>query len=611
MNKKRPIITVIMLLSIALSVTFSGQSMAATTTTISSFEFISSNDYNLIVGESSAMNFRLYDTSHNLFSGPITAYLWNRVTGAIIPLTVNGSGTYSASAVIDEPGDYALFVTDINGDSLRGLQDVIVRSAEVSVTGNLSVNTTNTLNAKLTDSDGNILTGKSVTVDGTEAGASSQTYTSLSDGTFTFSITPTQIGTIKFIHANHVIGTIVVSDQNVQMSVTGQLVMNTNSRLTVKLTDLNGNPIGNKSISVDATEAGLSSSSYTTLNDGTVTFTLTPTKIGSVNFIFGGRIVKTLVVQPAYTKGERVGGDTTDNSSLSVEVANKGWNSAENVIITRDDIIADSMVAVPLSKKLDAPVLMTPSDQLSQTVLAEIRNLKVQNVYIVGGMGAVSSNVENSLKQAGLNIIRFAGVDRYDTAAQVAAAIGSSNTAYLAYGYGEPDALTASAFAAEQSIPILLTETNALPTVTQEALQNNGIRKIKLLGGTGVISSELENRLTQQYIVTRYGGVDRFATEAAIFQGEFNGQSPLYFASALVGPNDVSSGKPFGDALMVAALAAKNNGFVVTLPPDNLPSPLHYFLLYNIGYIPTSTIVGNSSAINYVLETQLNTLLNH
>lgn len=600
--------------------TFPVQLMAATSTSsttypIKTFEFVSSDDYNLLVGESSTINFRLYDSTHSLYSGPITAYLWNTATGEIINLSVGGSGTFSANNVIvNDPGNYGLYVSDIDGNKMRGPEDVVVRNAVATATGNLSINISNTVSVKLTDSDGKALNDKSVTVDGTGVGLSTQSYTTLSDGTFNFVMTPTEIGTVKFIFGGHVVGTIAVSDMNVDITVSGSLILNAPSHLTGKLVDVDGNPMGNKAVQVDATNIGLNSSSYNTLNDGTFNFSLTPSQMGQVNLIFGGRVINTVTVQPAYSQGQRIGGSTSDNSSLSLAVAQKGWTSAENVIITRDDIVADSMVAVPLSKKLDAPILMTPSNEISPTMLAEINSLGAKHVYIIGGTSAVTVNVEDVLRQAGLAITRFAGADRYDTAAQVASMIGNSSTVYLAYGYGEPDALAASAFAAEKGIPILLTQTNVLPAVTKQAIENCGASTISILGGTGIISTGLENSLKQQYEVSRYGGADRYATEAAIFQNLFNTQSPqspLYFTSALVAPSDVSTGKPYGDALIVAALAAKNNGFVITLPSNNLPPVLNYFLLYNKGYISTSTVVGNQGAISDSLESQLNTLLNH
>jgi dihydrofolate reductase/acyl-CoA hydrolase len=667
---------------------------------LKTLEFVSDDDDHLLVGESSTIRFRVYDETHTLYSGTLKGYLWNTVTGGTISLSLSGSGSYTASdVVIDAPGAYGLFISDLEGNELTAPHNITVREVAAALDGALSVNMTNTVTVRLTDSDGAILSKKSITVDGTEAGASSQNYTTLSDGTFTFTMTPTQIGKVKFIFGGQVIKTVEVTDQNVGMEVSGQLVLNAESRLSVRLTDADGEPIGNKSFSVDATAVGLNTASYTTLNDGTATVLLTPTKIGVVNLIFGGRVLQTLeisdlnvamevsgklvlnvesrlavrltdaggvpmggksfsvdateaglntgsyttlndgtatflltpnkmgavhlifggqvlrtvVVDPAYIQGQRIGEAAADNASLSLAIAQNGWTDAENVVLTRDDAVADAMVAAPLAAKLAAPILMTPVNELLPSIEAELRRLGARNVYIIGGTGAISATVEDRLKQTGVTVIRIAGADRYQTAAEVAVWLGGENTdtAYLAYGYGEPDALAASAFAAQQGAPILLTETNQLPPATRQALQNMGAAKIKLLGGTGVISTLLESQLAGQYQVSRYGGLDRFATEVAIFQGEFTDQSPLYFTSALVDSVNTPSGQPFGDALLTAALAARNHGFVVTLPLGELPSNLYYFLLYNKGYISTATVVGNRSAVSQTLENQLHALLTH
>jgi putative cell wall-binding protein/predicted regulator of Ras-like GTPase activity (Roadblock/LC7/MglB family) len=521
--------------------------------------------------------------------------------------TTLADGTFTFSMTPSQTGT----VKFIHAGHVVGLLEVADADVNLEISGSLVMNVNSRLQLRLTDREGEPIDNKNISVDATAAGLSTSAYTTLNDGTVSFMLTPTQLGTVKFIYAGQVIGLLEVADMNVVMDVSGRLIMNANSRLDVRLTDSGGEPIANKNISVDATEVGLSTSTYATLNDGTVSFMLTPTKKGPVHLIYGGRIIETVTVEAAYTQGARIGGEAADNAALSVAVAQKGWISAENVILTRDDLVADAMVAAPLSKKLDAPVLMTPVAELSAVVAAEIRDLGAKNVFIIGGTGAVSSATEAYLQEAGLKIVRFAGGDRYDTAAQVAAWMGNADTAYLAYGYGEPDALAASAFAAEQGAPILLTEARELPSVTRQALLNMGAKKIKLLGGTGVISSELENSLTHSYEVKRYGGADRFATEAAIFQAEFTDQSPLYFSSALVLSSDAPSGEPFGDSLLAAALAAKNHGVVLTLPPDSLPATISYFLIFNKGYIPEAVVIGNQKAISLALEEQLRTLLNH
>ncbi|WP_407306739.1 cell wall-binding repeat-containing protein [Desulfosporosinus sp. SB140] len=409
-------------------------------------------------------------------------------------------------------------------------------------------------------------------------------------------------------------GTITVLDA--KALVTDPLYINTNNTVRVKLTDTNGSPLMRKSGSVDGSLVGASSVSYTTLSDGTFTFSMTPTLYGNVNIVYAGHIIGTIPVLPAYAQSTRIGGTSDDNVSLAINVAQSGWASgAQYVILTRDDQFSDALAAAPLSKKLDAPILMTNSSKLDDRTLAEIRSLGAKNVYIVGGTVAVSQGIQDSLSGE-FTVTRVAGQQAYDTAAQISANVGidPTQTVYIANAYAIPDAIAISAFAAEQGSPILLTERDSVPASTAQALTNLKASNIVLLGGTAVIGDSVENELSSKYHVKRWGGFDRYDTENIIFQNLFNTQkpqSPIYFTSGLVRQDDVSSGKPKADALVTAALAAKQGGFVAMLPQNSLPSSLNYFLLYNKGYIKNSAVIGNNSSISLDLESQLNQMLAH
>ncbi|HZK84384.1 MAG TPA: cell wall-binding repeat-containing protein [Desulfosporosinus sp.] len=411
-------------------------------------------------------------------------------------------------------------------------------------------------------------------------------------------------------------GTIKVLDA--VATVTGSLAVNKDNSVRVKITDSNGNILQKRSVTVDGSDvdASTATQSYTTLNEGEFDLRITPLKAGNVNIIFGGKIIGTIPVGPAFTTINRIGSQAADNVALSVEVAKQGWQSATNVILARDDRFSDSLAAAPLSKKLDAPILMTGSAALDERALGEIRGLGAMNVYIVGGTVAVSQAVEDSLSDKGIKVTRIAGLQGYDTAAQISSRVGidATNTVYLANGHAIPDAIAISAFAAEQGSPILLTDRDQLPSSTIQALINLKASNVVLLGGTAVLGISVENALRAKYSVKRWDGYDRYDTQSIIFQNIFNTeapQSPLYFTSGLVRQDDVSSGKPYADALLTAALAAKTGGFVAMLPQQTtLPTSLNYFLLYNKGYISKTAVVGNYSGVSRDLEQQLQGMLN-
>ncbi|SHH32800.1 cell wall-binding repeat-containing protein [Desulfosporosinus lacus] len=465
---------------------------------------------------------------------------------------------------------------------------------------------TGSVNATLTDPEGNV-TYYSVSGGGGYYNLSDLTLYKPGDYTLKVSAVSPNKGSAT--------GTIKVVDAVV--TAEGSLVVNAENSLSVKLTDSEGNVLDQRSVTVDGTavDASPATQSYTTLSDGTFLLNITPEKAGNVDIIFGGKIISSISVAPAFEAGSRIGSNAPDNVALSVEIAKQGWTSASNVILARDDQFSDSLAAAPLSKKLDAPILMTGSSTLDDRTLAGLRELGARNIYIVGGTVAIAQGIEDSLSKD-YTVTRIAGLQGYDTAALISAQVGidSTRTVYLANGSAIPDAIAISAFAGAQGNPILLTDKDVLPPSTLQALTNLNATNVVLLGGTAVISNAVENQLSSGFLVKRWGGHDRYDTQSIIFQNLLNKetpQSPLYFTSGLVRQDDVSWGKPYADALLTAALAAKNGGIVAMTEPNTIPSGLNFFLLFNKGYIPKSVVVGNNSGVSYNVEQQLQQMLNH
>ncbi len=131
-----------------------------------------------------------------------------------------------------------------------------------------------------------------------------------------------------------------------------------------------------KEITVDGTDVGVTNKlKLTTDSDGQIKFSMsqmTPLLTGRIYYLHGETIIGSQSVQAAYTAGERLGGSVSGNAALSVELSQSGWETTSDVILTRDDVLVDALTAVPLSKKLNAPILMTSPTALDNTVLQEI-----------------------------------------------------------------------------------------------------------------------------------------------------------------------------------------------------------------------------------------------
>ncbi|MFV9510496.1 S8 family serine peptidase [Tepidibacillus sp. LV47] len=258
-----------------------------------------------------------------------------------------------------------------------------------------------------------------------------------------------------------------------------------------------------------------------------------------------------------YPVYERLAGK--DRFETAVKVSQKGWEKADTVVLAYYNGFADALAGVPLAFKYNGPVLLTESNRITPVTKNEIVRLKAKNVIIVGGIGVVSTNIENELRDMGLNVSRLGGTDRFDTARKIAEAVGPADIAIIAYGLNFPDALAIAPYAAINGYPILLVETKKIPASTFQALQ--GRKKTIVVGGTGVISDTVFKQLPSPY---RIAGQDRYQTAVEIIRKVDASTESVYVATG--------AETQFADALTGAVLAAKNLSPMILTMPNQLPN---------------------------------------
>jgi putative cell wall-binding protein len=152
----------------------------------------------------------------------------------------------------------------------------------------------------------------------------------------------------------------------------------------------------------------------------------------------------------------------------------------------------DALAAVPLAARTHSPVLLTRPDRLPGAVNDELRRLAPGRIVVLGSQGAVSAEVASALAELTPgSVSRLAGVDRYATAAAVAAALGPATSTYLATGVAFPDALAAGPAAASMGAVVLLTKPTALPAPTVTQLQLQQPSRLLVAGGISAVSDEV------------------------------------------------------------------------------------------------------------------------
>ncbi|UOQ43913.1 S8 family serine peptidase [Halobacillus salinarum] len=298
-------------------------------------------------------------------------------------------------------------------------------------------------------------------------------------------------------------------------------------------------------------------------------------------------------VQRQLDQPERLKGNS--RYATAAAISKKGWDKgAEAVVLATGENFPDALSGSPLAYQLDAPILLTRTSYLVTEAKKEIERLKAKNVYILGGEGAVSEKVENTLENMGLSVTRISGTNRYETSAAIAEELLSMqgkdhfDKAIVSYGEKFPDALSSASYAARNGYPILLTEKDELPAETERMVR--GVPETIVVGGEGVVSEEVVQELPN---ALRYAGTNRFASAAALL----NGMQVTYQAAI------VATGYNFADALTGSVLAAKLNEPILLVKKNEIPAEILNYI-DNTG-INKFTVLGGDGAVNQEVGAQL------
>ncbi|SES36183.1 Glycosyl hydrolase family 12 [Pedococcus cremeus] len=207
----------------------------------------------------------------------------------------------------------------------------------------------------------------------------------------------------------------------------------------------------------------------------------------------------------------------------------------------------DGLAGSAVAGRDRAPLLLVTPSAIPSEVKTELERLAPGRIVVLGGTGAVSNAVESALEGYTTgSVTRLAGADRYATAAAASRAsygTGASNV-FVATGASFPDALSGSAAAGAQKVPVLLVGATAVPSVTATELKRLKPAKITVLGGTGAVSAGVANALAGYTTgsVSRLSGADRYATSVAISKAAFPSATRALLASGSVFPDALSGG---------------------------------------------------------------------
>lgn len=292
----------------------------------------------------------------------------------------------------------------------------------------------------------------------------------------------------------------------------------------------------------------------------------------------------------------------------AVEISKAGFPSGSKTVVLAYGLnYADALAGVSLAKAKNAPILLTAQSYLPSETLAEIKRLKATDVIILGGTGAVGTEVEKALTDNKLNIERIAGKSRFETATKIAQkmqTLGGNKApedVFFVYYNDFADALSVSTVAAIKDAPVIYLMTDGeLDSATSAYLASvkGKVKNAYVIGGTGVISDAMMKKAGDALGVkpTRVFGKNRFETCVAVnnnFKSVLNGDTIC-----------IATGLDFPDALAGGVFAAKNkapllliNGKAATLSLSDkqqsyltTKAPKKLYVFGGTGVVPDSHI---------------------
>lgn len=200
------------------------------------------------------------------------------------------------------------------------------------------------------------------------------------------------------------------------------------------------------------------------------------------------------------------------------------------VVVTSGDNYADALSASMLA----APILLVAKDSVPAATEKALEELQPAEVIVVGGEASVSQAVY----QAVYATERIAGANRYETNQLVVSRVFNDHAyeqVILVSGENYPDAVTASAVAAGERIPLLLTQRTFLPEGAYALLSG---KKVTIIGGSNSVDDSVADFVSG----VRISGANRYETAVKVFNQYFNQAGTIVLATGQDYPDALAAG---------------------------------------------------------------------
>ena len=212
---------------------------------------------------------------------------------------------------------------------------------------------------------------------------------------------------------------------------------------------------------------------------------------GTVYIVGGEGVIPPEVEKLINGKVVRLAG--ANRYATNIAVLNEAGVEGEALLVASGKGFADALSASAAKR----PIFLVGNslDKSQKDYLDKKASSMSGEIYIIGGQGAVSYDVEGALEGYG-TVKRLSGSDRYKTSMAVADEFfkGNVGTVVIANGNNFPDGLSGGPIAVTYDAPLILV-VDKISGHAEEYFKAKDAYRLIIMGGTGVIADETAERI--------------------------------------------------------------------------------------------------------------------
>ncbi len=222
--------------------------------------------------------------------------------------------------------------------------------------------------------------------------------------------------------------------------------------------------------------------------------------LGGTNTVMGA-VINTL--RPL-TTGEvtRIAGQTRYSTSAKISALNFA-PGPDTAFVASGEVFPDALSGAPVAGKTPGPTLLIQGDGVPGIVKKELTRLQPKTIVVLGGESTINQDTYSFLTRFTTGAVsRWSGDDRFSTSAVISEMSYDPGVAvaYVASGRVFADALSGAPVAGKNKGPMLLVDTDSIPTSIKGELSRLKPKHIVLIGGPASVSDAVMTQLAT-YVV--------------------------------------------------------------------------------------------------------------